>query len=752
MGAWRKRMWMVVLLSVLTLTGCTRDPINSPYESGALSENALYTAFVRQSPKTLDPARSYSSDETPFTYNIYEPLYGYQYLKRPYELIPRAAAEVTPPRYLDAQGNELPEDAPGEQIAESVYDIPIRPGILFQPHPAFAVNDDGRPSYFPLQPGELDGKYYLTDFPMTGTRELTAHDYVYGIKRLASPRVASPIYSLMADYVLGLRDYGNRLQERDQALRKDLPAGARDLPWLDLRESDGFEGVQAVDDHTLRIRIKGKYPQFKYWLAMTFTAPIPWEADRFYSQPGMAAHNLSLNTWPVGTGPFMLVESLQNRRHVLGRNPHFRGEPYPCEGEPEDRARGLLADCGKPTPFLDKVVFSIEKEAVPLNGKFMQGYYDIPQVERGEYGVAMLVAAGDSPDKAKTYRDHGIQLPTAIETSIWYMGFNWLDPVVGQGDTPEQQEKNRKLRQAISIAFNWESYIAVFENDQAMIANGPVPPGVLGYRPPPEGINPVIYDLVDGRPQRKPIEVAKRLLAEAGYPNGRNAETGAPLVLYYDAMSGGGSNPQFDWMRRQMAQIGIQLDVRSTDYGRFQDKMRRGAAQLFLWGWIADYPDAENFLFLLYGPNGKAKHGGENAANYNNAEFNRLFDQLKFLDDGPEKVAVIDRMQAIVQEDAPWMFGYFPMSGGAYQQWVGNAKPTQMVRNTLQYFKVDPPLRVEKVKEWNPPRWWPLVLLAVVLVLAVWPSYVALKRRERQTAFGSQDTPPGASSSKESHS
>jgi len=741
MGAWLRRISMAVLVPVLALAGCTRDPINSPYETGALAQNTLYTAFVKRSPKYLDPARSYSTDETPYTYNIYEPLYGYHYLKRPYELVPRAAAGISQPRYLDAQGNELPQDTPGQQIAESVYDIRIRPDIRFQPHPAFAREADGRYSYFPLQPGELEDKFYIPDFSKTGTRELTAADYVYAFRRLASPRVASPIYSLMAEYVVGMQAYGQRLQQRDEALRRGLPFGQRDLPWLDLREADGFDGVQALDAHTLRLRIKGKYPQFKYWLAMTFTAPIPWEADRFYSQPGMAGHDLSLNTWPVGTGPYMLAESLQNRRHVLARNPNFRGEPYPCEGEPGDRAAGLLADCGKPTPFVDRVVFSVEKEAVPLTGKFMQGYYDMPQVERGEYGVAMLVAAGDSPDKAKRYREHGIQLPTAIETSSWYMGFNWLDPVVGRGDTPQQQEKNRKLRQAISIAFNWEEYVAVFENSQAMVAHGPVPPGVLGYRDPPEGINPVVYDLVDGRVQRKPLDVAKQLLAEAGYPSGRNAETGAPLVLYYDAMTGGGSNPQFDWMRRQLAKIGIQMDVRSTDYGRFQDKMLRGTAQIFFWGWVADYPDAENFLFLLYGPNGKAKHGGENAANYADAEYDRLFEQMKYLDDGPQKEAAIARMVAIVQRDAPWMFGYFPMSGGAYQQWVGNAKPTQMVRNTLQYVKVDPALRVAKVHEWNTPLWWPLALLAVLLALAIWPSYVALKRRERQTAFGAGAAP-----------
>ena len=111
--------------------------------------------------------------------------------------------------------------------------------------------------------------------------------------------------------------------------------------------------------------------------------------------------------------------------------------------------------------------------------------------------------------------------------------------------------------------------------------------------------------------------------------------TGAPLVLYYDSMTGGGSNPQFDWMRRQLAKLGVQLDVRATDYNRFQDKMRRGSAQIFFWGWNADYPDAENFLFLLYGPNAKAKTGGENAANYDSPEYDKLFEQMKLLDDGP---------------------------------------------------------------------------------------------------------------------
>jgi len=721
------------LACVVLLTACGPDsqPINSPYEEGAELQNTLYTAFTQRSPRYLDPARSYSSDETPYTYNIYEPLYGYHYLKRPYELMARAAASVSEPTFLDANGEVLPVTAPPDQVHESVYEIQLKPAILFQPHPAFAKRDDGSYRYYPLAPGALKDRYAITDFEHTGTRELTAHDYVYAFRRLASPRVASPIYSTLAQHVVGFAEYGDKLKQSESE-RRDVTAG--DSAWLDLRQY-GFEGVKALGDHTLRIRVKGSYPQFKYWLAMTFTAPIPWEADRFYSQPGMSDNNLSLNTWPVGTGPFMMVESLQNRRHVLARNPNFRGEPYPCEGEPGDKERGLLVDCGEMTPFLDRLVFNIEKESIPLQGKFMQGYYDLPQASRGDIGVSMLVAASDSTEKAALYAERGIQLPTTVEASIFYLGFNMMDPVVGQGDTPEQAQKNRKLRQALSIVFNWEEYIAIFEQGQAQPAYGPVPPGILGYQEAPEGINQSIYNVVDGKPVRKSLDEAKALLAEAGYPNGRDAETGEPLVLYFDSASGaGGSNPALDWMRRQFGLLGVQLDIRATDYNRFQEKMSRGVAQMFMWGWIADYPDAENFLFLLYGQQIKAGKGGENAANYQNAEYDELFVKMRDLPDGPEKAAIIDRMVKILQRDAPWMFGFYPKSGGAYQQWVGNAKPTQMVRNTLQYIRIDPAVRAQKISQWNDPVWWPLLLVVGALVILVWPAWRTLKRQRTEVA------------------
>lgn len=706
-------------------------PINSPYRAGEQKDNALYSAFFGSTPKTVDPALSFSSNETAIVYNAYEPLYRYHYLKRPYELQGLGAEEVVRPIYLDKDGVPLPDDAAPELIAESVYDIKIRPGMRYAPHPALAKTGQGAPRYVPVDFSALPRIERPADFPESGSREVTAQDYLYGIKRLASPRVPSPAFSSLARRIVGFEDYAKVLADAQAALRAQGSASA----WMDLRQYP-LDGVSAPDARTLRIRVNGKDPQFKYWLAMTFFSPVPWEADQFYAQPGMSQRNLSLARWPVGAGPFYLEDFQLNRGFTLARNPNYWGMPYPCEGTDADREAGRLVDCGKPTPLLDRAEFLLEKESIPLTGKFLQGYYDSPGLDRGEYGVAMIVAAGDSPNKAQLYEERGLIFARAVEQTAWYMGFNWEDPLVGHGNTAEQQEKNRKLRLAISMAIDWQEYIAIFRDGEGEVAHSPIPPGIFGFREGVEGINREIYDVVNGRPRLKPIEQARRLMAEAGYPEGRSVTTGMPLVLNFDAMTGGGNNPMYLWLRRAFAQLGIQLELRSTDFNRFQEKLNNGSGQVYLYGWVADYPDAENFLTLFYGPNSKVKTGGENAFNYSNSEYDALYRTMVKLEDGPDKQAIIDRMVDILRHDAPLMFGYNPLGAGVYQQWVGNAAPSQMVRNALQFYKVDPALRTEKLAQWNRPIWWPLLGVLALLALVFWVSVRSLKQIRQRNALG----------------
>ena len=709
---------LVTSLLALLLAACG-SAWNDPYPAADAGRNILYSAFTER-PKHLDPVQSYSEDEITFTAQIYEPPLQYHYLRRPYALIPATAGAVPRPRYLDTQGRALPDDADVSRIAWTDYVVEIRPGIRYQPHTAFARTGAGELAYHALTPSDLAAINALADFPLRDSRELTAEDYVYAIKRLAHPRLHSPILGLMEEYIVGLDDLAKRL--------KDVKVPG----WIDLR-SHRLEGVEALDRYRYRIRVKGKYPQFLYWLAMPFFAPMPWEADRFHGQPGMAEKNLTLDWYPVGTGPYMLTENNPNTRMVLERNPNFRGEAYPCEGEPGDPEAGLLKDCGQVMPFIDKVVFTREKEQIPYWNKFLQGYYDASGISSDSFDQAVQVTAGEVT-LSDEMRAQGIVLSTSVATSSMYMGFNWLDPLVGGAD-PKTAERARKLRHAISIAIDQEEFISIFMNGRGLAAQSPIPPGIFGHREGEAGINRVVYDWVDGQPRRKPVAEARRLLAEAGWPNGRDAQTGEPLVINLDTTATGvGAKARIDWLNKQFAKIDIQLVVRSTDYNRFQEKVRKGAVQLFYWGWNADYPDPENFLFLLHGRQGKVRHSGENAANYASAEYDRLFEQMKTMENGPRRQELIDRATEVLRRDAPWIWGFHPKDYSLRHAWLLNRKPSKVGHNTLKYQRVDVALRAQKRAEWNRPVLWPVLLLLAGVAAAVWPAWRGYRRRETATA------------------
>jgi ABC-type transport system substrate-binding protein len=423
----------------------------------------------------------------------------------------------------------------------------------------------------------------------------------------------------------------------------------------------------------------------------------------------------------------------------MARNPNYRGEPYPCEGEPGDKKAGLLDDCGKKTPFVDKIVVVAEREQVPQRAKFRQGYYDLEVFERTDKGLEYVVEKQNSDEIRKDYDAKGFRLDRFDDVNSYTIGFNMLDPVIGKGDTPEQQVRNRKLRQAISIAMDWEDYSKVFPRKAGETAMGPLPAGIVGsHHGQPEDLNPVTHKRVNGLLVRRSLDEAKQLLAEAGYPDGRDAKTGLPLVVIYDfyAPPTPERKPEIDWVVKQFAKLNIQLEVRATDNNQFQDKVRKGKHQVFWLGWLADYPDAENFLFLLYGPNGKTRSDGENTANYENPEFDRMFGQLKVLDDGPEKQALIDRMVKITQEDAPWSFGYFPFSSAAVQTWLHNARPTVLIRDPARYYRLDVAERVKRQNEWNHPVWWPAVLGSAALIGVLLFAVRSFRRRERTNAHG----------------
>jgi len=714
-------------------------PLNNPYPATERNANNYYSTFNAQ-PKTLDPASAYSSDEYRFIQQIYEPPLQYHYLKRPYQLEPLTATAIPQPQYYDTKGTLLSSNPPAETVHRVLYEITIKKGILYQNHPCFAQDQQGNYLYHTLSESDTAHINQIRDFKSTGTRELKADDYVYQIVRLADPRNNSPIFPIMAKYILGLDTLSQSLaeaieQERNKRRQSggfsyNQQADEKENPiFLDYQRFV-FPGVIKKDDYTFQIILKTKYPQILYWLAMPFFSPLPWEAVRFYSQGLLIKKNITLQSYPVGTGPFSIDVYDPNLEIILKRNENFHQERYPSEGESGDEVKGYLMDAGKQLPFIDKLIYKLERESIPRWNKFMQGYFDASGIPSDSFDQAIAVTSEGLLQLTDQFKGQGIRLLHDTAPSTFYFAFNMHDPVVG-GYSLEKQ----KLRRALSIAIDMEERIDLFSNGRGIAAQGPIPPGIFGHEKSIEGVNPYVYTWNENHAtvQRIPVSRAQELLAEAGYPNGMDPATGKPLIISFDnAWTGPESQSLLKWLQKQFQKIGILLEIRTTDYNRFQEKIRAGNFQFFSWGWHADYPDPENFLFLLYGPNGKQNHGGENAANYDNPQFNELFKEMENMENTPRRLQIIHKMLDIVRRDAPWIWGFHPQDFTLYHQWVFNAKPNAISYNTLKYVRIDHAVRNEKRAAWNQPILWPLLLGVFILVILALP--VLLKVGKRQKA------------------
>ena len=560
----------------------------------------------------FDPVKAGDVASANVISKVYEGLLQYAYLARPYRLQPHLAEGLP----------DVSEDG-------LVYTFRIRSGIYFQDDACF-----------------------------TGTggrgRELRADDFVYSIKRVADVKNESTGYWAFNDRIAGLDEF------RD-ASKGEAPT---DYGLV-------VEGLTAPDAWTLQIRLKRPYPQLLWILGMHYAYAVPREAVEFYG-------NEFVNH-PVGTGPYRLTSWRHNYRVEFERNPKWvetgRVELYPSEGEPGDERLGLLADAGKPVPFIDRIVQYVIGDPSTQWLMFVTGQLESSGISRDNWDAVVT----QERDLTGSLAERGVRLYTTPTLDVYYLGFNMTDPVVGSSADEETDRRHRKLRQALTCSFNSEEWVR-FYNDRIVRARGPIPPGVAGYE---EKGSPYPFDL----------DKARRLLAEAGYPEGLDAATGKRLQLTIEL---GSADPDtresvevtVDFFR----QIGVLLNPNYSNWPTFLGKMERRQCQLYRLGWVADYPDAENFLQLFYGPNSSP---GPNHSNYKNKEFDALYEQVRVMSDSSERTRLYGRMADIVIEDCPWVFMHHPMAYGLHNAWLGNYKPHDFPYGMGKYRKVDTALRSE---------------------------------------------------------
>jgi ABC-type transport system substrate-binding protein len=314
--------------------------------------------------------------------------------------------------------------------------------------------------------------------------------------------------------------------------------------------------------------------------------------------------------------------------------------------------------------------------------------------------------------------ERGMRLVKSVDPDIFYIGFNMDDDVIGM----PAGDRGRLLRQAMSLAVDVGEFTRVFNNGRGVPAESPVPPGIFGY------------DADYANPYRTPdLERARALLREAGYADGIDAETDRPLHLTFDV----GDPSTRGRLRYQFfvdawKPLGLDVELAATNYNGFQEKIRKGAYQIFFWGWVADYPDPENFLFLLWGEMASSKNpGAPNTANFDHARFNELFLEMKDLPNGPRRLAIIREMREIFERELPWILLYHREAYALYHHWIHNVKPAGISFPASKYVDIDTVDRHAMRLEWNRPIVWPAYGIAAFAVIVTIPGVVTFFR-ERQ--------------------
>jgi len=646
----------LALAFVIAGAGCGNDPNPLPLQSQREDGSSWLVRYAGMptDPRSLDPQKSYDQMSRRLLEPVVETLLEYHPFKTdPYEVVPALLAEM--PR------------AENQSDGSVLYTCTLRENIHFTDDPCF--------------PG---GK----------GRELVAADVQFAFQRLCDPKVESPVFGNLADYVVGMTE---AFEDAKKNGRFDYSKPVR--------------GVELMGDHSFRLRLTKSYPQIIYWLAMHFTSPVAREAVAYYDGashpdgPGGAMRVRPKFEWhPVGTGPFVLREYHPGHSVRLVRNSGYRTTVFPSGGWSAERETELRPLAGAALPLLDEVMITIFRETLPVMLLTRQGYLDGMGVSKDAFN-AFMTASNELTPK---YRDRGMRLEKDVEPSTFYLSLNLQDPVLGS---------NKKLRQALSCAFDAQGWLDIFYNSVPIVAQQVIPPGLFGHQT--DFRNPYGHDLEKGR----------RLLVEAGYPGGRDPKTGRPLELTMDVNATGAMERQMaEFTQRSLERLGIRVKVVENNFARMLEKEDQGNFQIASGtGWGADYPDPENFLFLFYSKN--APPVGKNVSRYSNPEFDRLFERMATMENNAERGEIVSKMNAILAEDCPVVLEFHRAMYVVVQPFAPRTQSNAMLEGGLKYARVDHAMREAMRAAWNPVPRWPLAVGVMFAAAALW--YAAAWNRRR---------------------
>jgi len=588
-------------LAAALVQPASATPGGAPARDGGKTIRAMVTT-----PETeLDPAVASDITTLSLNENIFEAMLYYDFLARPVKLLPNTLTAM-----------------PQADAAGTTWTMRLRPGIHFTPDPAFK------------------GK----------TRELTAQDYVYSIKRLYDPALKSPWLFLFEGQIAG--DAALKTAVRNGKFDYDLPV----------------DGLQAVDRYTLRIRLNAPDPNFLFKLAVPATGAVAREVIEAYPDPG---------SHPVGTGPFRVGSWQRSNRIVLERNPDYRVRIF--EGTPsgDPAAQAIHADLkGKRIPRVDRVEVRLMEEPQSRMLGFLSGEFDYLEQVPPALADMVLQDGRLKPEIEK----QGVRMTKFTPLQVYYMWMNMEDPVIG-GYTPERIA----LRRAIAMSYNREEDITLNERGLAIAAPSPVPPNVLGHDPAYR--NPVPYD----------PKAANALLDKFGYGKRdkdgyRLDPDGKPLsLLMHSAASTVGRTRDEVW-KRSLDAIGIRIAFKSDKKGEIIKASRLGKVQMYDTNWIADFPDGDNFFHLLYAPN----IGRANYARFNLPEYNAIFEKSRTMPDSPERTRMYGQLSRLINLYTPWVPRIFPISVDVHHAWLKNYLHHPVEFTSWRYIDIDTAARAAK--------------------------------------------------------